>query len=430
MLIIIQQNIKKWLRYSKYTLTVLIITLFTLVQSCADLSSDPNQDSNGSNSKIQITSPSNNGNLMEGNNEIIYSIAQPYSIKFLELYIDGVFIKNIPPNENGTAPKVNIIFDSTDIGKKISLYLIYYDTDGTSQKSNTVTSLVITNDSRVPFTPYNFALLKLSASSVNISWKDSSRYVEKYELWRKINLDGEYLLHQELSGKSFNTNDENLDTTKIYFYKIRGFKNSGYSDFSNEVNTAGIITSGNIYPPTDLYATLSGISNIILNWKDNSDNENYFSVQRSLIGGMFTGIAALAKNTTSYQDSGSGLTVGSTYLYRIVAYSNDDSAISNTVCIKITSEILIPPTNLTASYNSAIRLVQLNWNSSDNNILYFDIERKTDSGSFNILRRIDAVNNYYFDFTVETNKVYSYRVRGYDSNRFSEYSNEVTISTF
>ena len=238
------------------------------------------------------------------------------------------------------------------------------------------------------------------------------------------------MLHQELSGKSFNTNDENLDTTKIYFYKIRGFKNSGYSDFSNEVNTAGIITSGNIYPPTDLYATLSGISNIILNWKDNSDNENYFSVQRSLISGMFTRIAALAKNTTSYKDSGSGLTVGSTYLYRIVAYSNEDSAISNTVSIKITSEILIPPTNLTVSYNSAIRLVQLNWNSSDNNILYFDIERKTDSGSFNLLRRIDAVNNYYFDFTVETNKVYSYRVRGYDSNRFSEYSNEVTISTF
>ncbi len=34
------------------------------------------------------------------------------------------------------------------------------------------------------------------------------------------------------------------------------------------------------------------------------------------------------------------------------------------------------------------------------------------------------------DFNVETNNVYTYRIRGYDLNRFSEYSNEVTISTF
>ena len=123
------------------------------------------------------------------------------------------------------------------------------------------------------------------------------------------------------------------------------------------------------------------------------------------------------------------LIVGSTYLYRIVAYSNEDSAISNTVSIKITSGILLPPTNLTATYNSLVRVIQLNWNSSDNNILYFDIERKTELGDFTLIRRIDASNNLYLDFSVETNKVYTYRVRGYDLNRFSEYSNEVTIPT-
>ncbi|MCK7528311.1 MAG: hypothetical protein MZV64_67445 [Ignavibacteriales bacterium] len=88
---------------------------------------------------------------MEGNNEIIYSIAQPYSIKFIELYVNGTFIKNIPPNSNGTAPSISIQLDSTYIGQKLNLYLIYYDTDGTSQKSNTVTEVLVTNDNRVPF---------------------------------------------------------------------------------------------------------------------------------------------------------------------------------------------------------------------------------------------------------------------------------------
>ena len=404
---------------------ILITVLIIISQSCADLSSDPNS----SNSKIQISSPSNNGTLMEGNNEIIYSIAQPYSIKFIELYVNGTFIKNIPPNSNGTAPSIIIQLDSTYIGQKLNLYLIYYDTDGTSQKSNTVTEVLVTNDNRVPFKPYNLALLKFNDESINISWKDSSRYIEKYELWRKVNLDGEYLLHQELSGKAYNTNDDNLDTSKIYFYKVRGYKSSGFSDFSDEINTAGIISSGNIFPPTNLTANVTGIANVRLNWEDNSDNENYFAVQRSSAGGNFNRIAVLTKNSTTYLDSGNGTVVGSTYLYRIVAYSNEDSAVSNTVSIKITSGILLPPTNLTATYNSLVRVVQLNWNSSDNNILYFDIERKTELGDFTLIRRIDASNNLYLDFSVETNKVYTYRVRGYDLNRFSEYSNEVTIPT-
>jgi uncharacterized protein len=404
---------------------ILLTVLIIISQSCADLSSDPNS----SNSKIQISSPSNNGTLMEGNNEIIYSIAQPYSIKFIEIYVNGTFIKNIPPNSNGTAPSISIQLDSTYIGQKLNLYLIYYDTDGTSQKSNTVTEVLVTNDNRVPFKPYNLALIKFKDGSINISWKDSSRYIEKYELWRKANFDGEYLLHQELSGKAYNTNDDNLDTSKIYFYKVRGYKSSGFSSFSDEINTAGIISSGNIFPPTNLTANVTGIANVRLNWEDNSDNENYFAVQRSSAGGIFNRIGALTKNSTTYLDSGNGTVVGSTYLYRIVAYSNEDSAVSNTVSIKITSGILIPPTNLTTTYNSLVRVVQLNWNSSDNNILYFDIERKTELGDFTLIRRIDASNNLYLDFSVETNKVYTYRVRGYDLNRFSEYSNEVTIPT-
>lgn len=421
---------KKWLLKKNNTFSILIVILIIISQSCVDLSSDPNQNSNPSNLKIQIISPSSDGTLMEGNNEIVYSITQPYSIKFLELYVNGTFVKNIPPNSNGSTPLINFQLDSTSIGQKMNLYLIYYDTDGTSQKSNTVTELLVTNDNRIPFKPYNLALLKFNDGSVNISWKDTSRYVEKYELWRKVNLDGEYFLHQELTGKSNNTNDNNLDTTNIYFYKVRGFKISGFSEFSGEINTAGIISSGNIFPPTNLSANVSGISNVLLNWKDNSDNENYFAIQRSSSDGFFNRIAALTKNTTTFKDSGNGLIIGSTYQYRVVAYSNEDSAISNTVSIKITSGILLPPTNLTATYNSSVRVIQLNWNSSDNNILYFDIERKTDLSSYTLLRRIDAGVNLYLDFNVETNNVYTYRIRGYDLNRFSEYSNEVTISTF
>ncbi|MBK7629780.1 MAG: fibronectin type III domain-containing protein [Ignavibacteriales bacterium] len=420
---------KNWV-ITKKTLPLLFSVLIFINQSCADLSTEPNKNINQTNSKIQISSPSNNGTLMEGSSEIIYSISQPFAIKFLELYIDGAFNKNIPPNNDGSAPIISIQFDSTYIDKKINLYLIYYDNDGTSEKSNIVSNVLVTNDSRVPYTPYNVSLLKLNDGSVNISWKDSSRNVESYELWRKIDFNGEYLRHQQLSGKSNNTNDEIIDTTKIYFYKLRGFKSSGFSDFSNEINSAGISTFGNLYPPTNLSANVTGISNVNLSWIDNSNNENYFSVERSTNNTEFNKIAALVKNTTTFVDTGNRLTIGLTYYYRIAAYSNEDSAFSNTASIKITSGILVPPTNLTANYNSTVNVIQLNWSSTDNNILYFDIERKTDSGNFALLRRIAAGNNLYLDFNIQTNKTFTYRIRGYDLNRYSEYSNEVVISTF
>nr|MBP9582346.1 hypothetical protein [Ignavibacterium sp.] len=73
---------KNW-EITKKKFLLIITALLFVTQSCADLSTDPDKNTNQTNSKIQITTPSNNGTMMEGNNEIIYSLVQPYSIKFL-----------------------------------------------------------------------------------------------------------------------------------------------------------------------------------------------------------------------------------------------------------------------------------------------------------------------------------------------------------
>lgn len=411
-------------------LSVIFFTL-SIISSCVDLSTSPDQSSNQSNidSKIKITSPTDNTQISEGTNEIIYSIANRYSLKFIELYINGVFKRNYPPNQDGSAPQIFYNFDSSYVGKTINVYLIYYDNNNTSQKSNVISNINITIDNHIPYKPYNVSLIKFSDGSCNISWKDSSRYVEKYQIWKKIEIGGQYNLMQEVSGNSNDVNDYNLDPNKVYFYKVRGIKSSGESPFSAEVNTAGIITSGDLYPPTNLTATLTNSFTVKLNWKDNSENENYFVVERSSDNSKFVNIAAVSRNTVNYEDAGNGLISGGTYYYRIKAYSNTDSALSNTVMIKILSNILLPPTNLTAVYNKNVGVVELRWNKSDNNTLYFDIERKIDANEYQLLRRVDASTTLYLDFNITAGKNYKYRVRGYDLIRYSDYSNEVTIST-
>ncbi len=409
---------------------ILILFISSLLfTGCADLSSNPEENNSGSNtnSKVQITSPTNDSHITEGNNEIIYSIANPYSLRFMELYINGVFKRNYPPNSDGSAPQIFYNFDSTYVGKQISLYLIYYDKDNTSQKSNIINNISVDFYNPPPFKPYDARILKFG-QYINFSWKDSSKNIEKYEIWKKINLNGEYNLLASVSGNTNNINDYNIDTTQVYFYKVRGIKSSGISPFSNEVKTAGIITSGNLYPPTDLTAVVTSSQKVQLNWKDNSDNENYFVVQRSSDNIKFSDIAQLIQNTTSYLDA-SALTLGANYYYRIKAYSNTDSAFSNIVMIRISSNILLPPSNLTATYDKNIGVIELRWNKSDNYALYFDIERKINNTSYQLLKRVDASNTLYLDFNITTQQTYSYRVRSYDLNQYSGYSNEVTIST-
>ena len=137
----------------------------------------------------------------------------------------------------------------------------------------------------------------------------------------------------------------------------------------------------------------------------------------------------MVRNTTSYKDSASGLINGNTYFYRIKAYSNTDSAHSNTAGIKITSGTLTPPTNLTANYNSAVGVIELRWLKTDMSTLFFEIERKTDQNAFQLLRTVEAGSTLYLDFNIEKNRSYTYRIRGYDLNIYSGYSNEVTILT-
>jgi hypothetical protein len=421
---------RKSLLEISFALTIIFLSAIYF-QSCADLSTSPDQngDSGNINSKIKISSPSNNSQISQGSQEIVYSIDSPYSLKFIELYINGVFKRNYPPNQDGSAPQIFYNFDSSYVGKVISLYLIYYDNNNTSEKSNVVSNLNVVLDNKPPYKPYNLKLINFNDGSVNVSWKDSSRLVDKYQIWRKPGINGNFTILQEVTGNTNNINDYGLDTSVIYFYKIKGINSFGESPFSNEINSQGISTSGNLYPASNLTAVLTPSLTVQLEWKDNSDNENYFVMERSSDGSKFLSIANLTRNTTKYEDKTANQFGGTTFYYRIKSYSNTDSAFSNTANVKIISGVLLAPSNLTAVYNKDAGVIELRWNKTDINTLYFDIERKTDSETYQLIKRVDASTSLYLDFNILVNKNYSYRIRGYDLIRYSDYSNEVTIST-
>lgn len=80
-------------------------------------------------------------------------------------------------------------------------------------------------------------------------------------------------------------------------------------------------------PPTNLAAEELE-SGAHLTWKDNSNNEASFMIERKLGTGSYEALATVPFDTVAYHDA--PLTVGTTYMYRVMAApkSGEHSAVT------------------------------------------------------------------------------------------------------
>jgi hypothetical protein len=414
-------------------IVVVILFIFSFFfTSCVENVSDANPSTSGL--KVTISSPKDSSTISTGSTEVVYSIQGTYSPKFVELYINNSFVKNFTAS-GSSLPKVFLEIDTSRIGTRINFHIVYFDNNGTSVRSNTIRGVLIQKGARPPFAPYGLNLTKLGdGSALNISWRDSSDSVTNFEIHRKIGFKGTYSLHRTVPGDIRNINDTGLNRDSTYYYKVRAINNAGTSPFSVEVNSDNLFSSGTLEPPTNLLAQARGTRLVILTWKDNSQDENFFAIERKSEWGDFTRIATVLKDVTTFRDTTSGLFAGGTFSYRVKAFSSRDSAHSNVSTTTTYSFDLPAPSNLSGNYDRVQRKVTLNWTNNDNQglIKSFEIERRViDSNSFITLGSVSSNVTTYVDSTVQINKVYFYRVVGLNNNRqYSEYSNEIAISTY
>lgn len=402
-----------------------LVVLFSSISSCTLVPIEPADDSMLR--KIEIYHPINNSVIGWSNTKIDYSVSSPHNIRFLELYINGQFINNIPSLENNELPAIVMNFDSSYIGKKINYYIIYYDEDGTSVKSDDVVNVLITKNQITPYPPFDLRIIKLNESIINLSWKDTSELVNRYDVYRKKGLAGEYSLLKAVDGNDFNTNDEGLSEDSIYFYKIKSINDFGESAFSDEINTAGNSYNGTINPPSELTATAFGTQLVKLTWTDNSDNETYFRIERNSNLNDFIEIGYVVPNVTVFTDSGGNLYAGGTFFYRVIVFSSKDSAISNIAEVTTFNKTLLPPANLTAQYFSSLNIVQLNWVNTDPMTAAFEVWRRRDSEEYLLLESLNAVNHVYVDSDIQPENIFYYKVRGFYNDSYSVFSEEVQV---
>ena len=110
--------------------------------------------------------------------------------------------------------------------------------------------------------------------------------------------------------------DTGVVTSTTYVYRVSAFNSAGSSAYSNQVSVALTVPAA----PTKLTAAVARNGQVTLNWKDNSNNETGFQIERSSDGNVFTTIATVATNIRKYKNVTAA--VGETYFYRVVAKNN------------------------------------------------------------------------------------------------------------
>ena len=176
--------------------------------------------------------------------------------------------------------------------------------------------------------------------------------------------------------------------------------------------------------PSALGSSPISTSQIGLIWQDNSNNETGFKLEWSRGYAGYWNEVRLSANTTSYRLS--GCAEGTIYYFRIRSYNDaGNSSYSNTVSATTN---LAAPSLLNASALSSTQ-INLTWWDNSNNEEGFKLEwARSSSGPWNEVR-IAANSTSYTLGGCATGATYWFRIRAYNSNTNSSYSNTTSATT-
>jgi hypothetical protein len=199
---------------------------------------------------------------------------------------------------------------------------------------------------------------------------------------------------------------------------------------SSVIDTAHTLLTATPSPPaapSNLNATLSGARSVNLTWRDNANNELGYRIE-SKIGatGTYSDVLATAgPNATAATLT--GLIEGTQYYFRVQGVNaGGRSAYSNETSV---ATVLISPASLTAQAltSSQVLLTWINRSATESG---FRIERSpvTDT-NFTEIATVDANTTSFSDSGLNEATRYWYRVRAYNADTTSDYSNEKSVIT-
>lgn len=415
--------------------TPLFLGIFVL--GCVQSEIPPSEGGGSGEPEINIHFPVLGDSISMGNTYISYQ-AIDYNdgpgLSQYNLFVDGVLVQSFPQNEDGSNPY--LYFNTDTLEKKLginpyawpsdlSYAMTVVNLDGDFGETKLIDSIYV---DRTPVAPANLTITRIADKSFNLFWDNLSSNENKYEVWRQDGSNNTFVHIKDLAPNTISANDIVNSDYINYGYKVKSVNGFGSSE-SNIVYSSGV-PGGDA--PTNLKGEALGASTVQLIWKDNSDTEDGFIVERTNpVTGDFERLVVIPRNTIEYFDQ--DLSPLTTYKYRVASYkSSSISAFSNVSTVSTYEKDIPAPSNLIANYSSVQKAVIITWN--DNTLLENGtiIERKeTINGEYSIINSTITDINTYSDENIVENQLYYYRARFSTTEGFlTTYSNVDTAYVY
>jgi len=251
--------------------------------------------------------------------------------------------------------------------------------------------------------------------TIELTWSDNCTFEDTYHIERSI----DWSMYEEIAVLDANTTyftDTGLEYGPQHFYRVRAGTSLNYSEYSIIDTTVTYFPS-----PTGLTAEPTSYESVELNWIDNCDFEDGYSVEMYAPNGYYE-IAFTTSNTCNII----GLDYGSIYTFRVRAkhganYSYYSSEIDCDIVLPAPTDLDVTPINDQTMY--------LTWIAISSFEEGFSLERGINSSNFEEVAIISPEENEYYDYELNYGTTYTYRIRTFAGSNYSQYSNYATSST-
>ena len=292
------------------------------------------------------------------------------------------------------AANVTSFSDSTvQPSTQYSYRVVAMNSIGDSAASNTAS--VTTPPAR----PNNLRPTRVEITRIEMAWVDNANNETGFRVQRATDEAFTQNLFEATTGLNQTTFRDQTFTAPVNFYRVLASNANGNSGPSNVIRVATAIQTppgtapGATVPaaPTNLSATAIGPNpaglRIDLAWRDASNTETGFRIQRSTVSTFATVIEFTVDfNVTAFSDT--SVVLGATYFYRVLAF--------NAVGNSLPSNVRQVRTRLTGTFLNATVVgptqVDLRWTDDTTDETGFRIERSLDGVNFAMVRSLASAD--------------------------------------
>jgi fibronectin type 3 domain-containing protein len=314
-------------------------------------------------------------------------------------------------------------YADNNLSENTSYYYKIQAVNNTTQ-SEYSTAVAMKTQTSVLAAPANLRVSSVNGAKVSLEW-NSVTNATSYNVYRSSSSSGTYTKMLTVSATSYT--DSSLSNNTTYYYKVKAVNNSSESDYSSVATATTGSNNSDLDSPDDLTAESYGDDEITLDWDSVDDAEYYYIYRSTSSSGTYDMIERV--DETSYTDE--DLRDDTTYYYKVKAYDGHDTSDFSSSAHASTGDgsgnnDLDAPDDLTIS-DVSHDSISLEWDSVSDADKYYVYRSDSSSGDYNRIAVVDDTD--YTDDGLREDKTYYYKVKSYDGDDTSEYSDIVHATT-